>query len=318
MPEETAKKPLSIVFMGTPAFALPALKALVASKHKVLAIYTQPPRPAGRGQRETPSPVHTFASANNISVCTPTSLKSTEEQEKFVSLKADIAVVVAYGLILPTPILTAFPLGCVNIHPSALPRWRGAAPLQRTIMAGDTHTQIVIMQMDEGLDTGDMLLTEDFEIPHGTNAGELHDILAEKSAPLLLKTLDNISDITPQKQPEDGVTYAKKISKDDQKINWQKSANEIYQQILGLSPAQGAFFTLGGEVIKVFDAVVEDFPLPNPPPKGEGVITDKDLSIICGDGKILRPTILQRPNKKRMLADEFLNGFEVTIGARLE
>lgn len=314
MPEKTAKKPLSIVFMGTPAFALPALKALVASKHKVLAVYTQPPRPAGRGHRETPSPVHAFALANNIPVHTPISLKTAEAQSEFANLKADIAVVVAYGLILPAPILTAFPLGCVNIHPSALPRWRGAAPLQRTIMAGDTHTKIVIMQMDEGLDTGNMLLAEDFEIPNGTNAGELHDMLAEKSAPLLLKTLDNISDIIPQKQPEDGVTYAKKISKDDQKINWQNPANKIYQQVLGLSPAQGAFFILGSEVIKVFDAVVEDCH-PALVARSGGIITDKNLGIICGDGKILRPTILQRPNKKRMLADEFLNGFEVTIGA---
>ena len=303
-------KPLSIVFMGTPAFALPALTALANSEHKIVAVYTQPPRPAGRGQKETPSPVHQFSAAHNLPVYTPTSLKNAEIQAEFAALKADIAVVVAYGLLLPQEILQAFPLGCINIHPTDLPRWRGAAPIQRTIMAGDTTTKIVIIQMDTGLDTGDMLMAEDFVIPYGTNAGQLHDILAEKSAPLLLKTLANIRSITPQKQPEIGVTYAKKITKEDQKIDWNKPASEIYQQILGLAPTQGAVFEYNGEVIKVFDAQVSlREGVADAAIQKTGEIIDEKLGIICGDGKILRPLILQRPNKKRMTLAEFLCGF---------
>lgn len=305
--------PLSIVFMGTPAFALPALEALHNSEHKIIAVYTQPPRPAGRGQKETPSSVHQFATAHNLPVYMPTSLKTPETQSEFAELKADIAVVVAYGLLLPKAILEEFPLGCINIHPSALPRWRGAAPIQRTIMAGDSKTKIVIMQMDVGLDTGDMLMTEDFDITSGTNAGQLHDILAEKSAPLLLNILANIRNIKPQKQSEIGVTYAKKITKEDQKIDWNKQAHEIYQKILGLSPTQGAIFEYNGEVIKVFDAVVEE----NTKQYETGEIIDDKLGITCGDGKILRPLILQRPNKKRMTITEFLCGFSVEVGSKL-
>jgi methionyl-tRNA formyltransferase len=299
--------------MGTPAFALPALKALQASEHQIVAVYTQPPRPAGRGQKENPSPVHQFALAHNLPVYTPTSLKTAEVQAEFAAHAADIAVVVAYGLLLPQQILTAFPLGCVNIHPSDLPRWRGAAPLQRTIMAGDTTTKIIIMQMDIGLDTGDMLMAEEFAIQHSTNAGALHDLLAEKSAPLLLKTLANICNITPQKQSEIGVTYAKKINKEDCAIDWANPAHEIYQQILGLSPTQGAFFSYNGEVIKVFDAVVEE----NIGSNEAGTIIDEKLGIYCGDSKILRPLILQRPNKKRMNSEEFLHGFSIPVSTVL-
>ncbi len=304
---------MRVVFMGTPVFALPALKALAESKHKIVAVYTQPPRPAGRGQKETLSPVHSFALEHKIPVYTPETLKSSELQKEFAGHKADIAVVVAYGLLLPRPVLEAFPLGCVNIHPSALPRWRGAAPIQRTIMSGDKKTSIVIMQMDEGLDTGDMLLAEDAEIPVGTNAGELHDILAEKSAPLLIKALDHIKSLTTQKQLETGVTYAKKITRQDCEIDWQKPAGEIYQQILGLSPTPGAFFNYNGEVIKIFDAVVEE-KIGN---YNAGTVIDEKIGIVCGDGRILRPTVLQRPNKKRMDADEFLRGFSIPVGTKL-
>jgi methionyl-tRNA formyltransferase len=309
------RHPLSVVFMGTPAFALPALKALAQSKHKLVAVYTQPPRPAGRGQKETPSPVHQFAIERGIPVYTPASLKGEEAQAEFAALKADIAVVVAYGLLLPQPILEAFPLGCVNIHPSALPRWRGAAPLQRTIMAGDKTTKIIIMQMDAGLDTGDILLAEDFEITDGMNAGELHDALAEKSAPLLLKVLDEIYDINHEKQSEIGILYAKKITKDDQKIDWQKPAHEIRQQILGLSPSQGAFFSHNNEIIKIFNAIIEDGKAAT---KEAGTVIDEKLGIVCGDGKILRPLTLQRPNKKRMELNEFLNGFSIIYGGKLK
>lgn len=295
----------SIVFMGTPAFAVPALRALFEASYDIKAVYTQPPRPAGRGQKETPSLVHQFALAHNLPVYTPVSLKTPEAQAEFASHKADIAVVVAYGLLLPQAILEAYPLGCVNIHPSALPRWRGAAPLERTIMAGDTHTKIIIMQMDAGLDTGDILLAEDYEIPHGTNAGALHDILAEKSAPLLLKTLQGLREkaITPQKQSEIGVEYAKKITKEEARIDWNNEAKIIYQQILGLAPKRSASFEYKGEIIKIYDATIEELKQDIP----AGTIVDDRLGIACKDG-VIRPTILRRPNKKRMSLDEFLNG----------
>ncbi len=298
--------------MGTPEFAVPTLAALQASGHEVVAVYTQPPRPAGRGQKETPSPVHKFALEHNLPIYTPTSLKSAEVQAEFASHKADIAVVVAYGLLLPKAILEAYPFGCINVHPSLLPRWRGAAPIQRTIMAGDKKTAIVIMKMDEDLDTGDVLLTEHIDIPDGMNAGELHDILSGKAAPLILKVLDEINSITPQKQSEIGVTYAKKISKEDCAIDWSKPAEEIYQQILGLSPMQGAYFNYNNEIIKIFNANIEK----TATNAGAGTIIDDKLGITCGNG-ILRPLILQRPNKKRMNVDEFLHGFTISAGTVL-
>ena len=299
--------------MGTPDFAVPTLAALQDSEHKIVAVYTQPPRPAGRGQKETPSPVHQFAVEHNLPVYTPTSLKSEEAQAEFSAHKADIAVVVAYGLLLPKDILEAYPLGCINVHPSLLPRWRGAAPIQRTIMAGDKKTAIVIMKMDEGLDTGDMLLTEHIEISDGTNAGTLHDILSQKAFPLILKVLDEINYITPQKQSEIGVTYAKKITKEDCIINWSKPAEEIYHQILGLSPIQGAYFNYNNEIIKVFNATVEK----NDATTNAGTIIDDKLGITCGKD-ILRPLTLQRPNKKRMNVDEFVRGFIIPVGTILK
>ncbi len=298
--------------MGTPAFAVPALFALVGSQHKIVAVYSQPPRPAGRGQKETKSPVHELAIKHNIPVYTPASLKTAEAQAEFAAHKADIAVVVAYGLLLPKPILEAYPHGCINIHPSLLPRWRGAAPIQRTIMAGDKKTSIIIMQMDEGLDTGDILLKEDMDIACGTNSGKLHDIISHKSAPLLLKALDEINSITAQKQSGTGIEYAKKITKDDCIINWAKPASEIYQQILGLSPSPGAVFSYNNELIKVFDAKVEESNASSPP----GTVLDDMLGIACGQN-ILRLLTLQRPNKKRMDADEFLRGFQIPAGIKL-
>ncbi len=303
---------MRVVFMGTPEFAVPTLAALQSSKHKIVAVYTQPPRPAGRGHKETPSPVHKFALEHNLPIYTPVSLKSTEAQAEFASHKADIAVVVAYGLLLPKAILEEYPLGCINIHPSLLPRWRGAAPIQRTIMEWDKKTAIVIMKMDEGLDTGDMLLTEHINIPEGMNAGELHDLLSQKAVPLILKVLNEINSITPQKQSEIGVTYAKKISKEDCAIDWSKPAEEIYQQILGLSPMQGAYFNYNNEIIKIFDAKIEKVTANT----SAGTIIDDKLGITCGNG-ILRPLILQRPNKKRMNADEFLHGFTISVGTVL-
>jgi len=305
---------MRLVFMGTPAFAVPTLRALHEAGHEIAAVYTQPPRPAGRGQKETPSPVHQFALEHGLPVHTPVSLKSPETQAAFAAHKADVAVVVAYGLLLPKAILEAYPLGCINVHPSLLPRWRGAAPIQRTIMAGDRETGIVIMQMDVGLDTGDMLMVERYPIAEGMNAGALHDELAQKAAPLVLITLDGLqkNTITPVAQPHTGVEYAKKITKEEARIDWNQPAEAIYHKILGLAPSPGAYFLYGGEAIKIFDA----HPLPNPPPQaGEGTyapgtIMDEHLTIACNPG-VLKPTVLQRPGKKRLPLKEFLHGLVI-------
>lgn len=304
---------MRLVFMGTPAFALPTLKALHAAGHEIAAVYTQPPRPAGRGQKDTPSPVYTWAEEQGLKLLTPISLKTPEAQAEFASHNADIAVVVAYGLLLPKAILETYPLGCINVHPSKLPRWRGAAPIQRTIMAGDKETAIVIMQMDAGLDTGDMLLTERFAIEDGTTSGMLHDMLSEKAGALVLKTLEGLKNntITPQKQPAEGVEYAKKISKDEAHIDWNRPAQEVYQHILGLAPNPGASFQYKGEVIKIFDASFDSRDVDHTP----GTFIDGQLGIACNPG-LLHPRILQRPGKKRVPIAEFLNGFTFSIGEK--
>ncbi len=308
----TDDKSLSIVFMGTPAFAVPTLEALVGSNHKVVAVYTQPPRPAGRGQKETPSPVHQFALEHHIPVHHPVSLKTAEAQEQFKSLGADIAVVVAYGLLLPKPILDAYPLGCINVHPSLLPRWRGAAPIQRTLMAGDEVTGICIMQMDEGLDTGDVLLKEDGIFTAGCDAGDLHDLLAQKAAPLVLQTLADIKNIKPQKQSADGVTYAKKILKEECKIDWLQSAEHIHNQIRGLAPSPAAYFTYNGENIKIFSASFSTMKHSYKP----GTVIDNHLVVACGEG-LLTIEEVQRPGKKRMFASEMLKSYPISANTVL-
>jgi len=301
---------MRIVFMGTPGFAVPTLKALHEAGHDIAAVYTQPPRPAGRGQQESPSPVHVFAGEHGLPVLTPASLKAKNVQDAFAAHKADAAIVVAYGLLLPKPILEAYPLGCINVHPSLLPRWRGAAPIQRTIMAGDTETAIIIMQMDEGLDTGDMLLTEKYPIAAGTTAGMLHDTLAEKAAPLVLQTLKGLQNktIKPIKQPENGVTYASKITKVECKLDWNKPAEQLHNHILGLNPMPGAFFSYNGENIKVFNAEVE---IGHSAPSG--TMLNNHLLVQCSNGA-LRLIELQRPGKKRMSAEELLRGFSIPAG----
>ncbi len=307
----TTSRPMRLIFMGTPSFAVPALAGLREAGHDVVAVYTQPPRPAGRGQKDRPSAVHDYAQAHNIPVFTPTSLKSPEVQAEFAAHKADAAIVAAYGLLLPQAILDACPRGCINIHPSLLPRWRGAAPIQRTIMAGDTKTAIVIMQMDAGLDTGDMLSVEHVLVPDSMNAGELHDLLAQHSAALLLRTLDKLDRITQVKQPTEGITYAAKITKEESRIDWTLPARDIQCLIRGLSPSPGATFHYDNETIKIYAADIE--PGNHPP----GPVIDDKLAIACGAG-ILRPTILQRPGKKRMSADELLNSFSIPIGTVLD
>lgn len=301
--------------MGTPEFALPTLNALVEAGHNIVAVYTQPPRPAGRGQKETPSPVHTCALSHGLTVYTPASLKDGEVQQAFRNHKADVAVVAAYGLLLPKEILEATPLGCINVHPSLLPRWRGAAPLQRTIMAGDKETGVVIMQMNAGLDTGDMLLTKRFPIPDGMNAGQLHDALADIAGPMVIETLEGLKTgkITPVKQSESGVTYANKITKEECRISWSDSAEVIRHKILGLAPHPGAFFIYKGEAIKMLDAKQ----IPEPKNQKPGTVLDDHLCVACGSGAISIVQV-QRPGKKPMPASEMLRGHPIIAGEVLE
>lgn len=308
-------KTLSLIFMGTPQFAVPTLQSLIDAGHNIVAVYTAPPKPAGRGQKETPTPIHQLALQHGLRVFTPPTLKDQTAQEEFRKLHADAAVVAAYGLLLPKPILQGTRLGCLNVHPSLLPRWRGAAPLQRTIMAGDRNTGIVIMQMNEGLDTGDMLVTEHYPIPDGTTAGQLHDTLSHKAGALVLQALEGIDNgsITPVKQPEEGVTYAKKITKDECRIDWKQPAATIRQNILGLSPAPGAYCVYQGEHIKILDAstVIRKHSAV------AGTVLDDMLSIACVDD-ILVPLTVQRPGKKPMPAEEMLKGYPIPAGTVLE
>jgi len=302
--------------MGTPEFAVPTLVEILAAGHDVVAVYTQPPRPAGRGMDERKSPVHLQAEQSGIPVFTPTSLKGATEQEVFRSHNADVGVVVAYGLILPKPILEAPAYGCLNLHASALPRWRGAAPIQRAIMAGDTETAVMVMRMDEGLDTGPICLAERVPIGSNTTAGELHDELARVGASLMVRALAALErgslDATPQ--PDTGVTYAAKIDKAEARIDFSRPAAQVHNLIRGLSPYPGAWFEAGPagrrERIKVLRSeLVEGSGAP-------GTILDDKLTVACGEGAV-RLVLLQRAGRKPMPADEFLRGFELAPGTQL-
>ena len=306
---------LRIAFMGTPGFAVPALQALATAGHEIAAVYSQPPRPAGRGQAEKRSEVHEAALALNIPVRTPVSLKKPEAQAEFAALGLDLAVVVAYGLILPKPILEAPTHGCFNIHGSLLPRWRGAAPIQRAILAGDPETGITIMQMDEGLDTGPMLLREAVPIGPETTAEMLHDTLAGLGAQMIVRTLDDLAagTLTPEPQPAEGATYAKKLTRDDGVIDWRKPAAEIERQVRALTPWPGAFFSHDGKRIKLLAAEVR----PNAAHKTPGTVLDGELSVACGEG-VLRLTRLQREGRAAMAADAFLRGYALPVGTELE
>lgn len=300
--------------MGTPAFAVPALTALIASSHEVIAVYCQPPRPAGRGMKLTPSPVQQLAEKNDIPVFTPASLKSSDIQALFAAHAADIAVVAAYGLLLPQAILGAPRLGCINIHPSDLPRWRGAAPIQRTLMAGDVHTACCIIQLELGLDTGPIHLREPFSISLDMNAGGLHDAMAEMGAKQVLTVLENLSTQNPRApvpQAASGITYAEKITKADRELDWAKPAALLLAQIRGLCPAPAATTTLSGEMIKVFKATIEQGDASKP----AGYVLDDQLLINAGNGYALRLIELQRGGKNRQTAYDFLKGFPVPAGA---
>ena len=300
---------MRVIFMGTPDFSVPVLKALM-SKHEVVCVYTQPPRPAGRGQKLTPSAVQKEAEANGIMVRYPVSLKSETEQKLFEMLNADVAVVCAYGLILPNAILSAPKLGCINVHASLLPRWRGAAPIQRAIMAGDKQSGVTIMQMEAGLDTGDMLLSESTPITEHTTAGQLHDKLSEIGAGLILKVLDKVPTAVPQ--PFEGVTYAHKITKEDCLIDWTKTADVVSAQIRGLSPFPKAYFNYNGESIKVLQATV----MPVLTKEPVGTVLNDDLSVACGLGTVVRLEQLQRAGKGVVERADFLRGFPIKAGEK--
>ncbi|MEX0971180.1 MAG: methionyl-tRNA formyltransferase [Paracoccaceae bacterium] len=293
---------MRVVFMGTPAFSVAALDAIIAAGHEVVAAYSQPPRPAGRGKKPRPGPVAARAEALGISLCTPASLRNAEAQAEFAAHHADIAVVVAYGLILPQTVLDTPRLGCLNIHASLLPRWRGAAPIQRAIMAGDAQTGICIMQMEAGLDTGPVLARATLDIaPHHTS-GDLHEVLAVLGGEEIVKVLANVEKLTPAPQPADGITYAAKIDKAEALINWSAPAPAVLRQIHGLSPFPGAWFELLGERVKVLRAELASGQ------GAPGTRLDDGLSIACKSGAI-RLTQLQRAGRGAMAADDFLRGF---------
>jgi len=304
--------PLRLAFMGSPDFAVPALDALVEAGHEIVAVYAQPPRPAGRGKKDRPTAVHARADALGLPVRTPKSLRDPEEQAAFAALNLDIAVVAAYGLILPRPILDAPRLGCLNIHPSLLPRWRGAAPIQRALMAGDAETGMCIMRMEEGLDTGPVLIRERTPIGPGETAADLHDRLAIRGATLLCDALASLQAGTAREvlQPDHGVLYAPKIDKAEARIDWTRPAADLDPHIRGLSPFPGAWFEAGGERIKLLLAE----PLPQGGPSGTVLTPD---TIACGSGS-LRLLRLQRAGKPAMDSADFLRGFPLEVGARLD
>lgn len=293
---------MKLVFLGTPEFAVVTLKALVAAGHDIVCVYSQPPRPAGRGQNLRLSPVHKLAVSKGIEVRTPLSLKSVEEQQAFTALKADAAVVVAYGLILPLAILNAPRLGCFNVHASLLPRWRGAAPIQRAIMAGDAESGVTIMRMELGLDTGPMMSVGHLSITAETTASSLHDELAVLGANLMIEVLKHPENAgTPQ--PAEGVTYATKIDKAEAKIDFSKSAVEVRNHIHGLSPFPGAWCILVGSRVKILKAQVVDHVMADAP------------TFACGSGAI-KFLLLQREGKDVMDAATFLRGFPIAPGTK--
>ncbi len=307
---------MRVIFMGTPEFAVPALSALIASSHEVIAVYSQPPRPAGRGLKLTPSPVHLLAEKHGITVHTPVSLKSAEAQAQFSEHKADIAVVAAYGLLLPQAVLDAPKHGCINIHPSDLPRWRGAAPIQRTLMAGDTQTACCIIQLEAGLDTGPIHLREPFTILPDMNAGALHDAMAAIGARQVLSVLDKLSSGTakpPTPQGASGITYAEKITKEERALDWNRPAHELLNHIRGLAPAPCATAAILGEVVKIYDAAVSLGDVSKP----VGMTLDDQLLVNCADGTALRLTELQRPGKNRQNLAQFLSAQPVLSGQSL-
>ncbi|MEC8292421.1 MAG: methionyl-tRNA formyltransferase [Pseudomonadota bacterium] len=301
---------MRVVFMGTPEFSVPVLDALVEAGHEIAAVYCQPPRQAGRGKKERPTPVHARAAELGLEVRHPGSLKGAEDQADFAALNADVAVVVAYGLILPQAILDAPAQGCLNIHASLLPRWRGAAPIHRAIMSGDAETGICIMQMEAGLDTGPVLLREETAIEAEETTAQLHDRLSDMGAALIVEALAKLPTLTPKLQPEDGVTYASKIDKAEAAIDWSAPAAEVDRKIRGLSPFPGAFVEFDGQRIKLLASRLVDGA------GAPGEVLDDQLTVACGSGavQLLR---LQRAGKAAQDAEVFLRGLPLPKGTLL-
>jgi methionyl-tRNA formyltransferase len=296
-------KPMRVIFMGTPDFSVPVLDALVDAGHDVVAVYSQPPRPAGRGKKDRPSPVQARAEALGLPVHHPVSVRTAEAQAVFDGHAADIAVVVAYGLILPQSILDTPTHGCLNIHASLLPRWRGAAPIHRAIMAGDAETGVCIMQMEAGLDTGPVLLREATPIAAAETTGALHDRLSAMGASLVVEALNRLPELTPEVQPEDGVTYAAKIDKAEARVDWDRPAAEVAHHICGLSPFPGAWCEIAGERVKLHVAEVIDGDA------AAGTVLS-GFDIACAVGAV-RITRAQRPGKKAMDAADVLRGLDL-------
>jgi len=306
---------LRVIFMGTPAFAVPTLTQIAAAGHEIAAVYTRPPRAAGRGMGERKSPVHLSAERAGWPVATPHSFRGADDKRAFAAYRADVAVVVAYGLILPKAVLDAPSRGCLNLHASALPRWRGAAPIARAIMAGDSRTAATVMRMDEGLDSGPICATQEIAIGPDMTAGQLHDVLALRGAALMVRALDALQQgkllCTPQPP---GASYAPKIDKAESRIDFTGSAQEVHNRIRGLSPLPGAYFEVAHlgkpERVKVLLAALAEGA--GPP----GSVLDQSLSIACGVGAV-RLLQLQRSGKRPMAAAEFLRGFPLPTGTRL-
>jgi methionyl-tRNA formyltransferase len=298
--------------MGTAAFAVPSLRALAGGPYEVVAVYTQPARAAGRGLKARPSPVHRAATGLGLPVRTPESLKDPAAQEAFADLGADLAVVAAYGLILPKAILETPRLGCINVHASLLPRWRGAAPIQRALLAGDTETGVTVIQMEPSLDTGPILAMERVRITPEATAASLHDALAELAARMVGPTIDDLASgrAAPRPQPQEGVTYASKIDKSEARLDWSRPAAFLERQLRALNPSPGCWTEFDGERLLVLEgelAAAAGAP---------GEILDDRLTVACADGA-LRLTRVQRAGGKPMTADAFLRGFHLPVGARL-
>ena len=309
---EKTSSPLRVAFMGSPEFAVPTLKALLDRGHDVVCVYSQPPKPAGRGGKLRKTPVHQAAEAAGIEVRTPSSLKTPEALAEFQALNLDAAVVAAFGFILPQSILDAPRLGCLNVHASLLPRWRGAAPIHRAVLAGDAKSGVTIMQMVAALDAGPMLLTEEVTITPRMTSADLHDRLAELGGPALLCALEGLAagTVTPVEQDESQVTYAAKLSKEEAPLDWTKPAQDLDRQIRAFTPWPGATLTVKDEVVKVLDAEPDDG-------AGQpGEVLDDGLLVACGTGA-LRLKKLQRPGKKAMAAEDLLRGWPVPKGTIL-
>jgi methionyl-tRNA formyltransferase len=304
--------PLRLAFMGTPDFAAASLAALIAAGHEIAAVYSQPPRPAGRGHQPRPSPVQRLAESHDLPVLTPTSLKTAETQQQFAGLGLDTAVVVAYGLLLPRAILESPRHGCLNVHASLLPRWRGAAPIQRAILAGDRESGITIMQMDQGLDTGPILLCRAVEIGPRETGARLHDRLASLGAGLIVDALEGLAAgrLRPVPQPTEGAIYAAKLTREEERLDWREPALQLDRRVRALAPRPGAWCEIAGERVKVLEAEpAEGYGIP-------GLVIDDRLTVACGQG-VLRLLKLQRAGKAALPAQDFQRGFRLAPGTAL-